>query len=60
MAVCTAVGDATVAIDWNYAREVLKKADRVIATVGIAAEDPNAPAASTARATPGQDAAQWH
>jgi hypothetical protein len=29
-----AVGDTTVAIHWDYAREVLQKADGVIATVG--------------------------
>jgi L,D-transpeptidase ErfK/SrfK len=39
----TAVGDATVAIHWDYAREVLQKADGVIATVALAAADPNAP-----------------
>jgi L,D-transpeptidase ErfK/SrfK len=39
----TAVGDTTVAIDWDYAREVLQKADGVIATVALAADDPNAP-----------------
>lgn len=39
----TAVGDATVAIHWDYAREVLQKADGVIATVALAADDPNAP-----------------
>jgi L,D-transpeptidase ErfK/SrfK len=32
------VGDAVVAIHWDYAREVLKKADGVIATVGLQAE----------------------
>jgi L,D-transpeptidase ErfK/SrfK len=32
------VGDATVAIHWDYAREVLEKADGVIATVGLEAE----------------------
>ena len=32
------VGDATVAIHWDYAREVLKKADGVLATVGLQAE----------------------
>lgn len=52
-----AVGEATVAIDWDYAREVLKKADGVIATVGLAAEDPNAPVVpTTAQAAPGQNA----
>jgi len=29
------VGDSTVATDWDYAREVLKKADGVIATVSV-------------------------
>ena len=42
-----AVGDATVAIHWDYAREVLQKADGVIATVGLEADpsalDPDAP-----------------
>jgi L,D-transpeptidase ErfK/SrfK len=33
-----AVGKTTVAIHWDYAREVLRKADGVIATVGLAAE----------------------
>jgi L,D-transpeptidase ErfK/SrfK len=32
-----AVGATTVAIHWDYAREVLRKADGVIATVGLAA-----------------------
>jgi L,D-transpeptidase ErfK/SrfK len=36
-----AVGDTTVAIHWDYAREVLQKADGVIATVGLEAELPN-------------------
>jgi L,D-transpeptidase ErfK/SrfK len=54
----TAVGDTTVAIHWDYAREVLQKADGVIATVALAADDPNAPepapvpAADPAPATP--------
>jgi L,D-transpeptidase ErfK/SrfK len=38
-----AVGDTTVAIHWDYAREVLQKADGVIATVALEANDPNAP-----------------
>jgi L,D-transpeptidase ErfK/SrfK len=47
-----AVGDTTVAIHWDYAREVLQKADGVIATVGLEADasaldvggaDPKAP-----------------
>ena len=33
-----AVGDRTVAIHWDYAREVLQKADGVIATVGLEAD----------------------
>ena len=37
-----AVGETTVAIHWDYAREVLQKADGVIATVALAADDPNA------------------
>ena len=40
-----AVGDTTVAIHWDYAREVLQKADGVIATVGLEADNPNAPPA---------------
>jgi L,D-transpeptidase ErfK/SrfK len=38
-----AVGDTTVAINWDYAREVLQKANGVIATVGLEAENPAAP-----------------
>jgi L,D-transpeptidase ErfK/SrfK len=45
-----AVGDTTVAIHWDYAREVLQKADGVIATVALAADDPNAPAPTPAPA----------
>jgi L,D-transpeptidase ErfK/SrfK len=33
-----AVGNTTVAIHWDYAREVLQKADGVIATVGLEAD----------------------
>jgi L,D-transpeptidase ErfK/SrfK len=33
-----AVGDSTLAIHWDYAREVLQKADGVIATVGLQAD----------------------
>jgi L,D-transpeptidase ErfK/SrfK len=52
-----AVGNTTVAIHWDYAREVLQKADGVIATVGLEAELPTDPAApppatATAIATP--------
>jgi L,D-transpeptidase ErfK/SrfK len=36
------VGNTTVAIHWEYAREVLQKANGVIATVGLE-EDPPAP-----------------
>jgi L,D-transpeptidase ErfK/SrfK len=42
-----AVGDTTVAIHWDYAREVLQKADGVIATVGLEADNPDAPGAAT-------------
>jgi L,D-transpeptidase ErfK/SrfK len=38
-----AVGDATVAINWDYARDVLQKANGVLATVALEANDPNAP-----------------
>jgi L,D-transpeptidase ErfK/SrfK len=44
-----AVGDSTVAIHWDYAREVLQKADGVIATVGLEAD---ASALDTAPAEP--------
>jgi L,D-transpeptidase ErfK/SrfK len=59
-----AVGESTVAIHWDYAREVLQKADGVIATVGLEADasaldigsaDPKAPAAD-AVAQPDQPA----
>jgi L,D-transpeptidase ErfK/SrfK len=33
-----AVGDSTVAIHWDYAREVLQKADGILATVGLEAD----------------------
>ena len=50
-----AVGDTTVAIHWDYAREVLQKANGVIATVGLEAElptpSPEAAPAATATAT---------
>jgi L,D-transpeptidase ErfK/SrfK len=39
-----AVGDTTVAINWDYAREVLQKAVGVIATVALEADNPNLPA----------------
>lgn len=43
-----AVGDDTVAIHWDYAREVLRRADGVLATVGLAAESlPGAENAAT-------------
>ena len=40
-----AVGDTSVAIHWDYAREVLARADGVLATVGLEAEEPGVPAA---------------
>jgi L,D-transpeptidase ErfK/SrfK len=38
-----AVGETTVAINWAYAREVLQKANGVIATVGLEADYPSTP-----------------
>ena len=35
-----AVGDDSVAIDWDHARDVLQKADGVLTTVGVAADAP--------------------
>ena len=53
-----AVGDTTVAINWDYAREVLQKADGVIATVGLEAELPTDAATPAApAATPAAPAA---
>ena len=52
-----AVGDQTVAIHWDYAREVLKKADGVIATVGLEAELPVENAATPAAAAGAPDEA---
>ena len=46
-----AVGDTTVAINWDYAREVLQKADGVIATVGLEAELPTDAAAPASPGT---------
>jgi L,D-transpeptidase ErfK/SrfK len=55
----TAVGDTTVAIHWDYAREVLQKADGVIATVALEADDPNAPVSPpTSPQGPDSDAAK--
>jgi L,D-transpeptidase ErfK/SrfK len=51
-----AVGDTTVAIHWDYAREVLQKADGVIATVGLEAENPDEPAPPSATGSPGATA----
>ena len=45
------VGDSTVAINWDYAREVLQKANGVIATVALAADDPDVPVAKSAAAS---------
>jgi L,D-transpeptidase ErfK/SrfK len=50
-----AVGDSTVAIHWDYAREVLQKADGVLATVGLEA-DLSLPSAAS-DATPAAPAA---
>ena len=47
-----AVGDSTVAIHWDYAREVLQKADGVIATVGLEADLSPAPASDAAGSAP--------
>ncbi|HEY6620943.1 MAG TPA: L,D-transpeptidase, partial [Steroidobacteraceae bacterium] len=47
-----AVGDTTVAINWDYAREVLQKADGVIATVGLEAELPTDAATPATSGTP--------
>jgi hypothetical protein len=52
-----AVGDTTVAIHWDYAREVLQKADGVIATVGLEAELPTPPEAASASTAPASTAA---
>jgi L,D-transpeptidase ErfK/SrfK len=55
-----AVGDTTVAIHWDYAREILQKANGVLATVGLEADNPNLPppeAAPGAGAMPAADAA---
>jgi L,D-transpeptidase ErfK/SrfK len=46
-----AVGDTTVAIHWDYAREVLQKADGVIATVGLEADLPTPPPETAPAAT---------
>src|SRR5580704_15521011 len=48
-----AVGDTTVAIHWEYAREILQKADGVLATVGLEAENPNLRPPEAAPASPG-------
>jgi L,D-transpeptidase ErfK/SrfK len=46
------VGDTTVAIHWDYAREVLQKADGVIATVGLEADLPEPAKASRTTGLP--------
>lgn len=54
-----AVGDSTVAIHWDYAREVLQKADGVLATVGLEADesvlDTDAPVPATTAGTGAPD-----
>ena len=54
-----AVGETTMAIHWDYAREVLARADGVLATVGLAADLPAdaADAAVAADAAAATDAA---
>jgi len=47
-----AVGGSTVAIHWDYAREVLARADGVLATVGLQAELPQAAAGAGPAAGP--------
>ena len=47
-----AVGDTTVAIHWDYAREVLQRADGMIATVGLEADNPNLPSSDAPNVTP--------
>jgi L,D-transpeptidase ErfK/SrfK len=46
-----AVGESTVAIHWDYAREVLQRADGVLAVVGLAAELPAEPVPEAAPET---------
>ena len=52
-----AVGDATVAINWDWAREVLGVANGVLATVGLEAESPADGQAPAAGPDPGPGAA---
>jgi L,D-transpeptidase ErfK/SrfK len=52
-----AVGDSTVAIHWDYAREVLQKADGVIATVGLEADASALDIGSAGPKPPSADAA---
>jgi len=54
----TALGDSTVAIHWDYAREVLQRADGVLATVGLQAETLEAPVEPPAAAAEDDAAAQ--
>ncbi|MEP6886592.1 MAG: L,D-transpeptidase family protein [Gammaproteobacteria bacterium] len=50
-----AVGETTVAINWDYAREVLLKANGILATVALEADDPNAPAPAADPSLPATD-----
>jgi L,D-transpeptidase ErfK/SrfK len=50
-----AVGANTVAIHWDYAREVLQKANGVIATVGLEADLPQEAPATASAETPAPD-----
>ena len=52
-----AVGDSTVAIHWDYAREILQRADGVLATVGLAADE-ETPASEYETPVPGVTAAE--
>lgn len=44
-----ALGETSVAINWDYAREVLQKANGVMATVGLEAENPLGPTEAATR-----------
>lgn len=54
----SAVGESTVAIHWDYAREVLQRANGVLATVGLQADTLEAAPAPPAAAVDGHGEAQ--